>query len=452
MQWYYTKDGQRHGPVAAAELKQLADHGELVAEALVWREGMDDWVPARKVKGLFEGDGKADASAKSGVGLKEEAAAEDPAEPPVVNPPSSPPAPLPQAVEGNLETAARSDISRGDSPEATRPPAQPRPSGVSRETPSRGTIAAFERSTAAVQRARERTGGHLFDFVLELARGQFTAPFVHATTRLFGLAAHYGLYVAMLALLVHHVVQAVKTGPPLLVLLGVGEVFGLALLQYSGSRFLASLERLTLATPAKVASTAFLDCFALLNLLAGLAALLGFSVLAVQADDPNWAFPAAAVFILCEYATIVALNPETLHLSIAPRARPAEEALGLLSFFVKLGVRAVPVCVGLGVAYGLVQLGRASWAMLSPAPASAAPGLVGDWAGLGSLLQFHSTLAGPQSTFPAVTTLFTAAALPIVAYLVFLSYFVMVEVLGALLVLPQKLDAARRDQETPPED
>lgn len=51
-QWYYSLDGQELGPVAAAQLRQLAEDGSIKATDLVWREGMDDWAPAGQVKGL----------------------------------------------------------------------------------------------------------------------------------------------------------------------------------------------------------------------------------------------------------------------------------------------------------------------------------------------------------------------------------------------------------------
>lgn len=52
-QWYYSRNGQRQGPVAGAALKQLASSGQLATTDLVWREGMAEWAPAARVKGLF---------------------------------------------------------------------------------------------------------------------------------------------------------------------------------------------------------------------------------------------------------------------------------------------------------------------------------------------------------------------------------------------------------------
>jgi hypothetical protein len=51
--WYYSKNGSKHGPVASAELKALARAGKLLPTDLIWKEGMSSWKPATKVKGLF---------------------------------------------------------------------------------------------------------------------------------------------------------------------------------------------------------------------------------------------------------------------------------------------------------------------------------------------------------------------------------------------------------------
>ena len=44
--WYYENGGKRHGPVAPAALKQLADAGQIRPETLIWRQGMPQWAQA----------------------------------------------------------------------------------------------------------------------------------------------------------------------------------------------------------------------------------------------------------------------------------------------------------------------------------------------------------------------------------------------------------------------
>ncbi len=51
--WFYSRDGKQSDAVASSVLKQLARSGGLSPDDLVWREGMEEWAPASKVKGLF---------------------------------------------------------------------------------------------------------------------------------------------------------------------------------------------------------------------------------------------------------------------------------------------------------------------------------------------------------------------------------------------------------------
>lgn len=51
--WYYSIQGTRFGPVTPAEVKRLAESGQLSPTDLVWKEGLKNWVAASNVKGLF---------------------------------------------------------------------------------------------------------------------------------------------------------------------------------------------------------------------------------------------------------------------------------------------------------------------------------------------------------------------------------------------------------------
>lgn len=55
--WYYAKNDRQLGPVPPSELRRLATTGGLMPTDLIWREGMDGWAPASKVKGLFADQG-----------------------------------------------------------------------------------------------------------------------------------------------------------------------------------------------------------------------------------------------------------------------------------------------------------------------------------------------------------------------------------------------------------
>lgn len=51
-QWFFAQGGQRQGPIATNELKSRLASGRVSATALVWREGMPDWVEAGAVPEL----------------------------------------------------------------------------------------------------------------------------------------------------------------------------------------------------------------------------------------------------------------------------------------------------------------------------------------------------------------------------------------------------------------
>lgn len=52
-QWYYTRRGQRQGPVERTALEMLARTGGLAPDDLVWTDGMTNWAEARTIDGLF---------------------------------------------------------------------------------------------------------------------------------------------------------------------------------------------------------------------------------------------------------------------------------------------------------------------------------------------------------------------------------------------------------------
>ena len=50
--WHLSKDGEKFGPYSSQDLADLGKDGRISADMLVWREGMEKWQPASKVKGL----------------------------------------------------------------------------------------------------------------------------------------------------------------------------------------------------------------------------------------------------------------------------------------------------------------------------------------------------------------------------------------------------------------
>lgn len=56
--WYYARGESEQGPISTAQIKALAAAGALKRDDLVWKEGMENWLPASDVSELFPGDPK----------------------------------------------------------------------------------------------------------------------------------------------------------------------------------------------------------------------------------------------------------------------------------------------------------------------------------------------------------------------------------------------------------
>ena len=54
--WYYSRENQKRGPVTSSEIHRLAQRKKIAPEDLVWCDGMEKWVPARTIRGMFPED------------------------------------------------------------------------------------------------------------------------------------------------------------------------------------------------------------------------------------------------------------------------------------------------------------------------------------------------------------------------------------------------------------
>ena len=62
-EWFVTHDGKQFGPVSMEDLKFEAERGELNPRLdMVWKNGMEDWIPAGEVEGLFKRNDEAKAA------------------------------------------------------------------------------------------------------------------------------------------------------------------------------------------------------------------------------------------------------------------------------------------------------------------------------------------------------------------------------------------------------
>ena len=56
--WFHARGDRRQGPFTSKELQDLAARGVITPETLIWREGLAEWIPASRTKGLFTASSK----------------------------------------------------------------------------------------------------------------------------------------------------------------------------------------------------------------------------------------------------------------------------------------------------------------------------------------------------------------------------------------------------------
>ena len=127
-QWYYSGSNGQQGPVSASELKALAENGSLAPTDLVWKEGLEDWIEATKVRGLISPEALKKASERARSQPRGGAAA-PPALPPGRRSDSflegdQLPAALPEAEASSQVWQPAPQSSRGDTIVVSHPPVQ----------------------------------------------------------------------------------------------------------------------------------------------------------------------------------------------------------------------------------------------------------------------------------------------------------------------------------------
>jgi hypothetical protein len=326
--------------------------------------------------------------------------------------------------EEEVKPAGRQNAGNAAGQAPGAPPKVVEPAAVASPAPA-ATPSVLTPAAAQVQPA-QASSKHLFDLLLDLVRKQFSAGFVETTSKQFVTFGKFGLYAAMALSLVFALLMAIKVHNYELLFQGIIYFVILAVLQYVGVRFCDVLERLNRSTGANVSSTAFLDCFALLSIAIGVTSLIGSLVPAILAKEFWWIIPGLAGFIVSQYLAFIALNPSTINVNLVPESRAGEEALGLISFLVKSLAKLVPVIFGSFAAVGSLLLLYASVEIFT-----------------------SESMIAELNALNAWYILVRSAALPFVAFLIFLLIFLLLDLCRAILVLPSKIEKSQ-NQETKP--
>lgn len=267
-----------------------------------------------------------------------------------------------------------------------------------------------ENQSVSATLVADRVGG-LLDGVTKLLKAQRFDDTVDRVTTL----GHWSLLlVALLGLLIELIAAVSYDGSA--ILWGIGWLIALPLLQYTAVQFLGVNRDLVQSNRTTLGSEAFLRCYALVALVVAILLLVGAIVWGIEAASFQ-VFLFGLAFTALSVATAwLALNPGLLAINVNRQSSAGEEALGILSFFVKTGVRLVPIFYGVTLFVGAIQ---AIIILL---------GMIGDTQGelIGAITR--AELSAPL--------LLWAALSPFLAYLAFVFYFLAIDLMRGILSIP----------------
>jgi len=217
---------------------------------------------------------------------------------------------------------------------------------------------------------------------------------------------------------------------------GLGFVVAVAVAQFSAQRFMSAGTKLIASSPNRLSSKSFLECVGLFAVLGAIGALLGGIVSSIQVNSLLPLVPAILLFAYLLYFAMTALHPEELNVNIAGETTAGQEAISLLSFFCKVGLKLAPLYFFLLAVAGAIFILLALFDNGQGGPAAGQTFL--------AMLPLPPMLSVLAQNSPGQMLVLVACLVPVLIYFFFLLYYLILDLLRAILAIPGKLDDLKK--------
>lgn len=193
--------------------------------------------------------------------------------------------------------------------------------------------------------------------------------------------------------------------------------------QYLIASFSGHCATLLEKTPSRIGSRTLLECFAMVAIGIGIFVFITTVVQTIDMQSLSFALKGLVTAAIAAYIAGICLNEDVVNVRTDHEATLSEEGIGILYFFLKVGVRIVPVVFGLFAITAMIVL---IYAFVRGLFAEGG----GRWFGL---------------AFGEQVVLIYIALLPILVYVTFLVQRLFVAMIEAILSIPDRLDNLRQD-------
>lgn len=250
----------------------------------------------------------------------------------------------------------------------------------------------------------------VLDRMIDWARRVIPQELFNVISRFLARVGYVSLLVAAPVGLVFGITAGIKEERFSIALAGLAFALLMLIIQYAANKLLTAGETLTLASPTVMESDAFLRCVALISKITAIVVLISMTVIAIQNDNWSTFWTGVGAYLLLVALSFIAIHPALASTSVVERSSTSagEEAIGIVSFFVKAFMRIVPIIFGVTAFAALVLLVIATFQQFRD----------------------RASLADGMATS---RMLIQTALLPLAAYVGFALFCLQVELLRAIL-------------------
>lgn len=262
----------------------------------------------------------------------------------------------------------------------------------------------------------------LIEKILGSTRKLLTLKLLGFFNKWLTILGNYSLLIASVLALLIGIVGAIRLESFMFFLTALAFSIFVLVIQYIADKFSHAGEMLIKNNPTSLSSTAFLDSLGLLAMIGGIVALLVNLYFAIKSPSLNALLTGVGLFVFLEFVALIALNPELITVDVVKETTAGEEAIGILTFFIKKIMKLVPILFGLGVIIGTVMLLVSSFNLFSNERMLFAPAKI-EW---------------------SYSLIISSGLLPLLSYILFVLFYLVIDIIRAILSLPRKIDNLRK--------
>lgn len=262
----------------------------------------------------------------------------------------------------------------------------------------------------------------LIEKILGSIRKLLTLKLLGFFNKWLTILGNYSLLIASVLALLIGIVGAIRLESFMFFLTALAFSIFVLVIQYIADKFSHAGEMLIKNNPTSLSSTAFLDSLGLLAMIGGIVALLVNLYFAIKSPSLNALLTGVGLFVFLEFVALIALNPELITVDVVKETTAGEEAIGILTFFIKKIMKLVPILFGLGVIIGTVMLLVSSFNLFSNERMLFAPAKI-EW---------------------SYSLIISSGLLPLLSYILFVLFYLAIDIIRAILSLPRKIDNLRK--------